>query len=137
MRSLVNPWRSKPTGVQAVSVGSALGGGLRKWQHVSGDGGAAADEGMRPNAHEVMHRTQRPYRCPVSYSDVATQRSRAVDDVAANLAIVRDMGIGHDQVMAADPGASSAFHRAAGDGDKFANGVVVTDLQPRSAHRHS
>src|SRR5208337_217793 len=118
--------------VYAIGVGSALGGRFGKWEHIAGDGGAAADKGMRSNAYEVMHRTQRPYRRPVSHGYVPAQRGCVGhDDVAANLTIMCDVGIGHDQVVAADPGASPALYGAAIDGDKFTNGVMVADLQPR------
>ena len=47
------------------------------------------------------------------------------------IAIVRDVGVSHDQHVAAHAGQSAAFHRAAVDGDKLANLVVVADLEPR------
>src|SRR5208282_493494 len=94
-------------GIQSIGVGSAFGGGLRKGQHIARDGGATTDKGMRSNADEVMHRAQCPYRCPVPHGYVPAQRGCVRhDDVAANLTIVGDVGIGHDQVVGADPGAS-------------------------------
>src|ERR1700737_3705251 len=86
---------------------------------------------MRPNPHKMMHRAQRPYVCPVFHGYMPAERSRVRhNDVTANLAIVRNVGIGHDQVVVADPGASPALHRAAVDGDKLADYVMVADLQP-------
>src|SRR5271157_475230 len=82
-------------GIQSIGVRSALGGRLRKWQHIPRYGGAPADESMRPNPHEVMHRAQRTDRCPVSHGYVPAERSRVRhDDVAPNLAIVRNVRIG-------------------------------------------
>ena len=51
--------------------------------------------------------------------------------MAANLAIMRNVRVGHDQVVIADPRASAALHRSAIDGDKLANLVMVANLQPR------
>src|SRR3981081_3908255 len=53
------------------------------------------------------------------------------DDVTPNLAIVRNVGIGHDQVVVADSGASPALPRAAVDSDKLSDYVMVADLQAR------
>src|SRR5712664_3907087 len=115
-------------GIQSVGARSALGGRLRKWQHIPRYGSAPADEGMCPNPYEVMYRAQCTDVCPVFHGYMPAERGPVRhDDVTANLAIVRDVGIGHDQVVIADSGASPALHRAAVDGDKLADLVVVAD----------
>src|SRR5262249_52684651 len=60
--------------VHAVSVRAALGGGLRKWQNVLRDGGAASDKGVRPNAHEMVHGTERADLRPVFDDNVSAER---------------------------------------------------------------
>ena len=48
--------------------------------------------------------------------------------VVAHHGIMADVGIGHDENMAADAGNSSAFYRTAIQRDILANHVVVADL---------
>ena len=86
---------------------------------------------MRPNPHEVVHRAQRPYAGPVFHGYVPAERGCVGhDDVTPNLAIVRNVGIGHDQVVVADSSAAPAFHCAAVDGDILADFVMIANLQP-------
>src|SRR6202521_2789623 len=61
-------------GIQSIGVRSTLRGRPRKWQHVPRYGGAPADEGMRPNPNEVVHRAQRPYAGPVFHGYVPAER---------------------------------------------------------------
>src|SRR6266446_4235615 len=116
--------------VQSISVGSALGGCPREWQHIPRYGCAPADEGMRSYPHEVVYGAQCSNVSPVFHGYMPAQRRRVChDDVTPNLAIMRNVGIGHDQVVVADLGASPALDRAAVDGDKLADYVMVADLQ--------
>ena len=50
---------------------------------------------------------------------------------------MRDVRIGHDQIMIANSRASSTLHRPAIDRDKLANLVVGANLQPRRLARIS
>ena len=51
--------------------------------------------------------------------------------MVADDAIMRDMGVGHDQRVAANASQSAALDGAAVDGDKLANLVVVANLEAR------
>ena len=53
------------------------------------------------------------------------------DYVIADRAIVGDVRVSHDEVVAADAGETSAFDGTAIDGDEFANDVVVADFEAR------
>jgi hypothetical protein len=44
---------------------------------------------------------------------------------------VSDVGVSHDEVVAADAGEASAFDGAAIDGDEFADDIVVADFKSR------
>src|SRR6266849_3237223 len=123
-------------GIQPIRMRSALGRGLRKRQHVPCHGSASADNGMRPNAYKMVYRTKRADVGPVFDNDMSSQR-RGVshDDVAADLAIVRDVSVGHDQVVVPDPGEAAALHRAAINRDELANLVVIADLEARRLAR--
>ena len=119
-------------GVQSIGVRVAGGNGFGKGKHVAGDGSAAADEGMRTDANEMVHRTKRAHRRPFFDDDMASQ-SRGVgqDDVVADHAIMRNVAVGHDERAIADAGEASTLGGAAIDGDKFADGVVVADFEAR------
>ena len=87
---------------------------------------------VRAYAHELVHAGQSAQECPVADMHVAAQR-RPVrhDGVAADLAIVRDMHVGHDPVVVADARDAGILHRAGIEGAEFAYRVVVADLQAR------
>src|SRR5882672_4012789 len=87
---------------------------------------------MRSDANEVMNRTEGPHHRPLSYGDMASQGCGVGQNhVIADIAIVRDMGVSHDQRVAADAGQSAAFDGTAVDSDELANLVVITDFQAR------
>src|ERR1019366_2249699 len=49
--------------------------------------------------------------------------------VVADLAVRRDVGVGHDQVIAAHSSNAPTLRSATSDGDVLANDVAVADLQ--------
>lgn len=124
------PFTLETDGVQAISVGVAGGCGFRKGQNIAGDGRATSDERIGADMHEMMHGTKRADN-GVILDDNMTAEGRGVchDYIIPDLAIMRDVGISHDQVMAANTSYAAAFYRSAVDGDKFANGVVISDLE--------
>src|SRR5436309_10131317 len=113
-------------------MGVAGGNGFGKRKHVAGDSGAAAHEGVGTNANKMVHRTKRAHRGPFFDDYMASQSSGVGEDyVVADYAVMGNVAVGHDQRMAADAGQASALCGAAIDGDKFADGVVVTDFKAR------
>src|SRR6266404_8456961 len=105
---------------------SAFGGRLRERQHVPRNRRASSDNGMRADAHEMVHRTQRADAGPVFDGDMSTERGGVGhDNVAADLAIVSDVSVGHNQVVAPNLGETAPLHRTSIDGDELANLVVV------------
>jgi hypothetical protein len=119
-------------GIQSISSRAALGRCLRKGEHIARDGGASADEGVGPDADEVMNGAQGSDGCPVFYRDMSAQRGPVChDDVAADLTIMGDVGVGHDEVVVADASARSTLDGAAVDGDKLANHVVIANFESR------
>src|SRR5690606_5940006 len=52
------------------------------------------------------------------------------DDTVADLAVVGDMAIGHEQVVVADAGHAAALLGSAVHGDEFPDDVAVADLEP-------
>src|SRR5882724_7385381 len=95
----------QPNSVDPVSVRVARGHSFRKWQHIFGDGCATSNKCMCPNADEMMYRTQCAYLGPVFHTDMSAERGSVGQDyVIANAAIMRDVGVGHDQHMTTDFG---------------------------------
>src|SRR3954468_17152746 len=122
----------QPNRVQAVGSGVARGYGFGEGQHIFGHHGAAPNIGMRTDAHVLMHRTERAHAGPIFYGYVSGERGSVCHDhVVANHAIVRDVGIGHDQAMIANAGDSAAAWRSSMDGDELSDDVVVSDFKPR------
>src|SRR5208283_899472 len=137
MVNFTNALRRKATALESdlihsIGVRVARRRGHGKRQDILGDGGAASDVGMRPNAHKLMHRAKRAHHSPFFHRHMPAQ-CRAVHQhaVVANHAVVPDVGVGHDQDMAADASESAAFHGTAADGHAFANLIVVANLQSR------
>src|SRR5690242_15593703 len=87
---------------------------------------------MRANRHELVDWAQRSDYCPVFYRDVAAQRC-GVDQhyVVADLAVVADVGVGHDEAVAADLRQGAAFYRSAMDAGVLADQVAVADFETR------
>ena len=85
---------------------------------------------MRANSNEVVYGTERANYSPFFDDDMAAQSCGiGKDDVAPDYAIMRNVGVGHDQGMAANARQPSALGGAAIDGDKFADDIVVADLE--------
>ena len=85
---------------------------------------------MRSDANKMMDRAQRSHHRPLSDGDMSSQgRGVGQDDVVSDHAIVRDVGVSHDQGVVANTSDSAAFDGAAVDGDKLANLVVIADLE--------
>jgi hypothetical protein len=119
-------------GVQSVSASATFGSGFREGKDVASDRRPAADECMRADANKMVHRTKRSHRGPFFHDDVSAQSCGVgEDDVVSDHAIMRNVGVGHDESVAADASEASAFHGATIDGDEFADGVVVADFEAR------
>ena len=50
------------------------------------------------------------------------------DDLVAQMAIMRDVDVGHEKIMVADRRLSSAEDGASIDGDVFAQNIIIPDL---------
>ena len=85
---------------------------------------------MSPDAAELMHAGETAENCPVIDHHMTGQRGIVGEGyLVADLAIVRDMHVGHDPVVVANRGHAAILHRAQVKGAKLANGVAVADLQ--------
>ncbi len=85
---------------------------------------------MAPDAAELMHAAVGADVHPIVDGHVAGERHAvAQNDVIADAAIVRHVGVGHQQVVAADAGDQAAARGAAVDGDELADAVAVADAR--------
>ena len=76
--------------------------------------------------------TERAYRGPFLDRNVAAEGCGiGQNHVVANHAIMRDVGVSHNQDVAAHAGQSAALNGAAVDGNELANLVVVANFQAR------
>src|SRR5207248_521322 len=91
---------------------------------------AAADECVLPDAAELMHGAERADRGIVSDLYVAGQCGVVRENrVRTDMAIVRDVRVGHEEVFVANRRLPATTGGAAVDGDEFAEEVVVADGQ--------
>ena len=85
-------------------------------QRVLRDDGVPADERMPRDAAELMNPGKGADGRIVADLDVAGQRRRVgEDDPAADVGVVSDVGVGHEQVVVADPRDPAAAGGAAAD----------------------
>ena len=104
----------------------------RKRQRILGDHRIAADERVAADAAELM---DAGVGADVAKSSTDTWPPsvalRSEDRVAADMAVVRDVHVVHEQVAVADRRPAAAAGRAAMDGDELAEDVALADLEPR------
>ena len=121
--------------LQADAVGAehldlALAYGVRKRQHVLRHHAVSADEGVPPDAAELVHAGGGADHRPVPHRHVPAQRDGVGQHhVIADVHIVRHVRVGHQQVVVADAGDQAAALGAAMDGDEFADVVAVADAR--------
>jgi hypothetical protein len=96
------PAPSKTKRVLAVASG-AVADGASVWQRVLNDNRVSANKRMLPNATELMYARIRSERRVVFYYHVAGKSSSIREyNVAADATVVRNVSLGHDQVVIAD-----------------------------------
>src|SRR5690606_12005172 len=79
---------------------------------------------------ELMHGSQTAQNGPVANMHVAAQLDAVGDNrVIADLAIVSNVGVGHDPVVIAHTGHAHILHRTGIDGDVFTNHIAIADFQ--------
>jgi hypothetical protein len=87
---------------------------------------------VRADPAELMHRREAAKYRIVSNVHMAGQLGVVREyGVIADLAVVREMHVGHDPVVVADPRHARVLGCAAIKGAKFAYRVVVADFEPR------
>ena len=107
----------------------ALNDGVR--HRVFDDDGISTDKRFVANAAKLMNTRIRAHACFVCDLDVAGECGGVCHDyLAAELAIVGDVGLCHQQIAVADPRHPAAARRAAMDGNEFANMIAFADLGP-------
>ncbi len=101
----------------------------RKRESVFDDHRIAADIGFPAHAAKLMNARIRTDIGAVFNGDMAGQgRGIRHQHVVSDQAVVRDMRLGHQEAIVAEPGNAATAFGAAVDGDEFANPIAATDL---------
>ena len=94
--------------------------------------GISANEGFKPDPAKLMHARVSADARTVGDLNVPGKRRRVChDDIASELAVVSDVGLRHEEIVAADAGDAAAAGGAAMDSYKLANVVSLADLNCR------
>src|SRR6185437_109330 len=125
----------EPAPLQAFRVHAArhreLAGDIDEGRHVTVDRREHRGERVRADLAELVHARESAQHNVVADFDMARERGIVGEDgVAADVAVVRNVRVGHDPVVVADAGGVAAFGGAAVDRDEFMEGVAVADLEP-------
>src|SRR4029077_11304764 len=129
----LNRLRREAAPLEALAVDAGGAGHVARRHDVGRDvlrnEAAHAGEGMRADAHELVHQGGGAEDHPVFHDDVTGKLGAVGEDrLVADLAVVREVDVGHDPVFVADARDAGVLHRAAVDRHVLADGVVVADL---------
>src|SRR5271169_1512077 len=92
---------------------------------------ASADHHMRTNLAKLVHANKTAENGEIVHAHMPGQlHAVGKDDVAANMAVVRQMHICHDPVVVADLRDTGVLRGTDVEGTVFADDIVVTDFQP-------
>src|SRR5581483_9822766 len=118
-------------GVYPVGMGVARGDRFGKRKYVFRDNGPTTYISMRANRSELMYGRKSSNRGPLRNVDMPGERGSVCHDyVIANKAVMRHMGIRHDQDVIANARYPSTRGRAPMQGYELANHIVIPDLEP-------
>src|SRR5579883_317996 len=99
-------------------------------RHITGDDRPAREKCVRPDLAMLMHGRQATENDPIADLHVPAQGDAVGEDrVASHEAVVRDMRVGHEEIIIADAGDALVVHGAAVDRAALAKDVAVTDLE--------
>src|SRR5579871_5821972 len=128
---LVEPAPLEPFRIHAMRL-RWIACGHDVWRHVARDDGAATQECVRAKPRELMYGREATENDPVTYFHVAGQRGAVGEHGAIpDTAVMRNVGIGHEQVVVADARHALAVGRTPIDGAALAEGIAVADLEAR------
>src|SRR6185437_4533079 len=93
---------------------------------------AASEKGVSTNLHVLMHGGKAAQRHPIADLHMAGQGGAVGEDgLVADLTIVRNVRIRHEQIVTANPGDTFVLRSAAIDGAALAKHIAITNLQTR------
>ncbi len=135
-----NPGCGKATATQTFGIHRA---GVRrlpfaghKRRQVGKQQAAHGREAVRPQAQELAHHGEAAQDHPVIHMHMTCQLGVVgKNGVAADLAIVRQVHISHEQVVVADARDAATGDRARIEGTELADGIAIADDQLRGLTR--
>src|SRR5690606_9692520 len=111
-------------GLSRLTTGHDIG------RDISQHNAATRAHGIGANSAELMYQGTATQHDIITDMDVSTQGGIVShDQMISQDAVMGDMHIRHQQVVATDPGFALILHRTPMDGATFANNVVVTNNQ--------
>src|SRR5690349_5389203 len=117
-------------GIQSISMSIPRGYGFGKGQNIFGDCRPAAYVGVRSDAYELVNRAQSADDSPLFDNDVAAKGCAVHQhDMISDNGIMSDVRVRHDESVIADSRQTAALNRATGQGDGFANLVMVANFK--------
>ena len=123
---------SQPQRVLSVTTG-VIAYRAREWERVLYHHGIPSDEGVLPYSAELMNSRVGADRRVVFYEDVpGERRSISENNVVADAAVVRNVGLRHDEVVRAELGYITAAFGAALQRREFSKRVSLASAQPAS-----
>jgi len=122
--------KSRPSQTHDVDPSNCVGAVHdAKWRDVAAGAREPAQDGQGADAHELMHDAVAGDKSPIFHLHIAGQQSPTGNDrVITDLAVMRHMGVVHEEIVVADNG-GAAFGGTAVDLTVFANDIAVADLE--------
>ena len=127
--------RRETTTLEAFAINAgrhrAIARSRHKRRHVLTDSSRKGSHGVRTDMAKLMHRGEATQEYPVAQMHVPRQGCIiGQDDIVAELAIMGDVHISHDPIIVTDACHAGILGCAQIEGNKFADGIAVTDFQP-------
>jgi hypothetical protein len=112
-------------------VTQRLAGSLDKGRYVLADQGTSGDKRVLPDFDELVHGTHPCQDRMISHGYVPGYlRVVAENDIVPDLAVMRDMRVGHNQAVPANRSGKPVLGTAM-DGNKFPDGGIVANVHGR------
>jgi hypothetical protein len=88
-----------------------------------------AGKGVLPNSTKLMHERKASKGCPIAYFDMTGQADRiSQGDIVPQSTIMRDVHVGHQEIIVANARATGTGGRAPIQRAKLPDLVTVTDI---------
>src|SRR6202041_1660800 len=120
----------QPHCIQPIATCLARRHNFRKWRHILRNHRIRSNVSMPPNAAKLMHRAKSPNRRVILHSHMPRQSSPIYKTrMTANLIVMPNVRIIHDQIVATHPRNAAALGSPAIHSTEFAKIILVANLK--------